>query len=302
MNIAPATRARITTERYAGILRKHILPELGRIELQKLDGTAIDAFYASRRKLGLAALTMHNIHSLLTLILASAVKAKRLVRSPIADVETKPKAKRRDKIEVLDEAELADLLDSFRGHWLYMPTLLAATTGLRRGEVLDLRWQDIDFRKGTLQVTQAVELVARKLSVKPPKTARSARTIKLPKPVLSELERHRKEQIEQRLKVGVGGRSDLVFTTPLGEMLRPSCFGEAFANKAAAVKPVTFHCLRHTHATQLLRNGVPVRIVSARLGHAKPSITLEIYCHLLGGEDNDAAREAEAILLRVLAS
>jgi integrase len=301
MNIAPATRARITTERYAGILRKHILPELGRIELQKLDGTAIDAFYASRRKLGLAALTMHNIHSLLTLILASAVKAKRLVRSPIADVETKPKAKRRDKIEVLDEAELADLLDSFRGHWLYMPTLLAATTGLRRGEVLDLRWQDIDFRKGTLQVTQAVELVARKLSVKPPKTARSARTIKLPKPVLSELERHRKEQIEQRLKVGVGGRSDLVFTTPLGEMLRPSCFDEAFANKAAAVKPVTFHCLRHTHATQLLRNGVPVHIVSARLGHVKPSITLDIYCHLLGGEDNDAAREAEAILLRVLA-
>ena len=83
--------------------------------------------------------------------------------------------------------------------------------------------------------------------------------------------------------------------------MRPSGFGEAFANKAAAVKPVTFHCLRHTHATQLLRNGVPVHIVSARLGHAKPSITLDIYCHLLGGEDNDAAREAEAILLRVLA-
>ena len=91
-----------------------------------------------------------------------------------------------------------------------------------------------------------------------------------------------------------------MFTAPMGEMLNPARFSDAFSDKAATIKPVTFHCLRHTHATQLLRNGVPVHIVSARLGHAKPSITLDTYCHLLGGEDNDAAREAEAILLRVL--
>ena len=299
-NIAPTSRAAITLERYNTLLRAHIIPGLGAIELQKLDGTAIDKFYASRREMGLASLTLRHIHSLLGQIFASAVKAKKLIRSPTADIQTKPKAKRRDKIEVLDEAELAALLDHLKGHWLYTPTLLAASTGLRRGEVVGLRWQDIDMKLGTLQVTQAVEQVGGKLNLKTPKTARSARTIKIPAALVAELERHRKEQLEQRLKLGLGGRPELVFTSPLGEMLQPNSFSEAFANKAVAIKPVTFHCLRHTHITLLLKSGVPVHIVSARAGHAKPSITLDTYCHLLGGEDNDAAKQAEAILLRVL--
>jgi integrase len=197
-NIAPASRAAITIERYKTLLRAHIIPGLGAIELQKLDGTAIDKFYASRRKMGLASLTLHHIHSLLGQIPASAVKAKKLIRSPKADIQTKPKAKRRDKIEVLDEAELAALLDHLKGHWLYAPTLLAASTGLRRGEVLGLRWQDIDMKLGTLQVTQAVEQVGGKLNLKTPKTERSARTIKIPAALVVELERHRKEQLEQR--------------------------------------------------------------------------------------------------------
>ena len=203
---------------------------------------------------------------------------------------------------MLTEAELAALLEHLRGHWLYMPTLLAASTGLRRGEVLGLRWQDVDFKTGTLQVAQAVEIVGGKIGIKPPKTERSARTIKLPGSLTSDLERHRKQQLEQRLKVGLGGRSELVFTTPLGEVINPDWLTEAFVNriKSAGLKPITFHGLRHTHITLLLKSGVPVHVVSARAGHSRPSITLDTYCHLLGGEDNDAAREAEAILLRVL--
>jgi integrase len=301
-NIAPASRAPITVERYTTLIRAHIVPGLGSHELQKLDGTAIDRFYASRRDLGLAAFTVHHIHSLLRQILSSAVKAKKISRSPISDIETAPKAKRGKKIEALDETELATLLDFLHGHWLYMPTLIAASTALRRGEVLGLRWRDLDFDKGTLQVTQAVEIVGGKLGVKPPKTERSARTIKLPPSLAPELERHRKEQLEDRLKIGLGGRPDLVFTSPLGEMLHPDTLSEAFSAKVAAagIKRVTFHCLRHTHITLLLKSGVPVHVVSARAGHAKPSITLDTYCHLLGGEDNDAAKQAEAILSRVL--
>jgi integrase len=265
-------------ERYATLLRAHIIPGLGSIELQKLDGSAIDRFYATRREKGLASLTLHHVHSLLRQVLASAVKAKKLARSPIADIETAPKAKRRDKIEVLDEAELATLLDHLRGHWLYMPTLVAASTGLRRGEVLGLRWRDIDFAKGILQVTQAVEVVGGKLGVKPPKTDRSARTIKLPSSLAPELEQHRKEQLEQRLKLGLGGRPDLVFTSPLGKMLQPDSVSEAFVNRVAEIeiKPITFHGLRHTQITLLLGSGVPVHVVSARAGYAKASITLDI--------------------------
>ena len=162
--------------------------------MQRLDGSAIDRFYASRRERGLASLTLHHIHSLLRQVLASAVKAKKIARSPIGDIETAPKAKREDKIEVLSEKEIATLLDHLRGHWLHMPTLLAAYTGLRRGEVLGLRWRDIDFTNGTLQVTQAVQEVGGKLTTKTPKTDRSARTINLPASLLPVLELHRKER------------------------------------------------------------------------------------------------------------
>jgi integrase len=302
MNIAPAARAPITIERYRTLLRTHIVPSLGAIELQKLDGPAIDRFYASRRQIGLAPLTLHHIHSLLGQILRSAVKAKKLVRSPLTDIQTKPKPKRRDKIEVLDEAELAALLDHLKDHWLYMPALIAASTGMRRGEVLVLRWQNVDLEKGTIQVTEAAEVVEGKLGVKPPKTERSARTIKLPAALVDQLEHHRREQLEQRLKLGLGGRPELVCTSPFGEMMNPNYVSDTFVKEVAAagLKPITFHGLRHTHITLLLKSGVPVHVVSARAGHAKPSITLDTYSHLLGREDNDAAKQAEQILRRVL--
>ena len=302
-NIAPTTRAPITIERYATLIRTHIVPGLGSIALQSLDGTAIDRLYASRRKLGRSSLTLHHIHTLLGQILASAVKAKKLVRSPMADIQTAPKPKR-GQMEILDESELYRFLNHLRskGHWLYMPTLVSASTGLRRGEVLGLRWQDVDLVKHTLQVVQAVEVVGGKLGVKPPKTERSARTIKLPTALISELERHRKAQLELRLKVGLGGRPDLVFTSPLGEMFNPNSVSEAFTNevKRAGLKPITFHSLRHTHITLLLRSGIPVHVVSARAGHAKASITLDTYSHLLGGEDDHAASSADEMLQRLL--
>jgi integrase len=244
--------------------------------------------------------TLHNIHRMLAQLLKSAVKAKLIARSPIDDVQTKVTAKRR-KVQVLDEAEL--MLAYLKGHWLYMPTLLAAYTGLRRGEVLGLRWRDIDMASATLQVTQSVEIVSNKLVLIEPKTDRSRRTVTLPDSLLRELARHKKEQAAMRLKLGLGkDAADLVFTSPEGEMLNPDVLSEMFRLKvrAAGIKCTKFHGLRHFHITHLLKSGVPVHVVSVRAGHARALITLDAYSHLIGGEDAAAAKAAEESLRRAL--
>jgi integrase len=306
-HIAPAGRADSSVERYRTLIRAHIIPMLGSIPLQKLDGKAIDRFYAHLRKAdrrhggGLASVSLHNVHRMLSQLLKSAVKAKLIARSPIDDVQTKTKPKRK-KVEVLDEGELACLLAHLKGHWLYMPTLLAAYTGLRRGEVLALRWKDINFVE-SLTVAQSVDIVRGKLVVAEPKTDRSRRTIKLPARPVPELKQHRKEQAAMRLQLGLGKDSaDLVFTSAEGEMLSPTALSVIFARqvRATGVKKTKFHGLRHLHITHLLRSGVPVHVVSARAGHARPSVTLDTYSHLLGAEDAAAADLADAMLRRAL--
>jgi integrase len=172
---------------------------------------------------------------------------------------------------------------------------------LRRGEVLGLRWHDIDFTKGTLQVTQSVEVIGGEICLTEPKTDRSRRTLKLPASLLPELTRHRKEQAELRLRLGLG-KADLVFTSPEGAMLNPTVFSETFARqvRSAGVRATKFHGLRHLHISHLLKSGEPVHVVSARAGHARPSITLDAYSHLLGGEDDQAAEQADNMLRRAL--
>jgi integrase len=302
-NIAPGVTANKTRERYAEHLSAHIVPMLGKIALQKLEGTDIDAFYAHLRakgrrdgKGGLAPATIAHIHKVLTQILKSAVKARKLRRSPMDYVQSKPKV-RQDEISILDNKELAVLLSHLRGHWLYMPVLLTAATGLRRGELLALRWSDVDLNAATLRVAQVMEFVGTNISFKGPKTERSRRTIALPASVVIELKAHRRAQAEHCLKCGFG-RPELVFPRWDGKPHNPDRFGDYFKREVQAAKlpPVTFHSLRHTHITCLLRSGVPVHIVSARAGHASPTITLTTYAHLLSGDQEAAADLMDALL------
>lgn len=307
-NIAPAGRQRVTVQRYATLIRAHIAPGLGDVELQALDGTKIDRFYTKLRTVGrrdgggLSTMTLHHVHTVLGAILKSAVKARKLARSPLEDIQTKPKPKAK-RAEVLNDDEIATLLTSIKGTWLYMPTLLAACTGMRRGEVLGLRWRDIDFSSASLNVAQAVERVSGKPSLKEPKTDLSRRTIKLPASILPALAAHRKAEAERRLALGLG-RSEMVFTSARdGVLIDPEVLSAAFTSAVVAAnigKRVTFHGLRHTHISKLLRAGVPVHAVSARAGHSKPSVTLNTYAHLIGGEDDHAAELADEMFRRVL--
>ena len=278
------------------------MPHLGTVELQKLEGSRIDAFYAHLSKDGrldgkggLSPQTVRHVHRVLAVICKSAVKAGKLRVSPMAAVQTAPKVRRPD-IQVLNDAELATLFKHLEGRPLYMPVLLAASTGLRRSEVLGLRWQDVDFDKATLQVAQVVELVGWQASLKEPKTDRSKRTVVLPRRLVADLKSHRKAQAEHCLKLGCG-RFELVFPTWDGKLQNPNNFSKQFADAAAGAKlPISFHSLRHSHISHLLRAGVPVHVVSARAGHSNPTVTLNIYAHMLKGDQERAAAVMDAAL------
>ena len=277
--------------------------------LQELDGKRLDTFYtelrtkAGRNGKGLAPATVRGIHIVLGRILKSAIKSRSISHNPIEDAETAPTAGQQDEITILEEAELAALLNHLRSHWLYLPTLLAASTGLRRGEILGLRWRELDTTQATLKVAQQAATIGGKVCLVRPKSARSRRTITLPASLIPELQAHKRTQSAWRLKYGLGkDPADLVFTNPQGEVVHPEGFTELFGRqtRAAGLGRVKFHSLRHLHITQLLRAGVPVHIVSARAGHARPSITLDLYSHVLSGDDATAAERADEALLRVL--
>ena len=158
-------------------------------------------------------MTLHHVHTLLGQILASAVKARKLARSPLADIQTKPSAKTK-KVEVLDEEEIARLLDRLNGGWLYMPVLMAISTGMRRGEIIALQWRDLDLAKGTLRASRSVEEVGGQFHFKAPKTDRSNRVIRLPASLVEELGRHRKEQSAMRLRLGLGKDAESSYSRP----------------------------------------------------------------------------------------
>lgn len=303
--IAPARTSEKTRERYGELIDNHIIPHIGAIPLQKLDAPRIDAFYAHLQKAGrrdgnggLAPQTVLHIHRLLSQILTSAVKAQMLRQSPMLGVQTTPKVRRKE-IQVLDDNQLAALFKHLKGGTLYMPVLLAASTGMRRGEILAQRWRDIDFQAATLQVAQVIQQTAKQITIKEPKTERSRRAIALPSRIVRELQAHKKEQAAWRLKLGLGKDTrDLVFPAWDGELRSPRNFSKDFSRAVAAagLPHVTFHGLRHTHITHLLRSCVPVHVVAARAGHANPTVTLNIYAHLLPGQQEGAAAVMDAAL------
>lgn len=309
-NVAPVNTSNKTRERYQELIAQHVIPRLGTIPLQKLDSNMIEAFYARLRtagrkdgKGGLSPQTVLHVHRLLSQILSSAVFAKKLPHSPMLRVQTAPKAPREREIQILLDPEVVSLYRHLKGKPLYLPVVTAGSTGIRRGELLGLRWKDVDLAAGTLQVAQVVEQTKDAIGFKVPKTPRSRRTITLPATLVEHLRAHKVEQAAWRLKNGMGKDPDaLVFPDWNGGVRDPRRFSKQFTAevKAAKLPHVTFHGLRHTHITDLLRRGVPVHVVSARAGHANPTVTLNIYAHLLPGQQEAVATAIDGALRSAL--
>lgn len=301
-----------TTERYRIAIELHLIPALGGIRLADLRPLHIQKLYSAWLKPGLdgkprwARATLRKHHFVLHRALRDAVRLQYIAINPADAVDVPRFAGQAKAIRVLSEEQTADVLRRAHGTRLHLPILLAVTSGMRRGELLALRWNDIDFEAGALRVEQAVEETGQGLRFKTPKTANGRRRLPLPNITVEALRRHKVEQDRQRLLLGAAYRAeaDLVFAGPDGRPWFPSNFERtwrAFKNKLPAELSVRYHDLRHTHASQLLAKGVHAKIVSERLGHASIGITLDTYSHLLPGLQEDAVRQLEASLSVTLA-
>jgi integrase len=204
------------------------------------------------------------------------------------------------EMNALDEQGTVHLVATAAETRLYLPVLLAVTTGLRLGEILGLRWCDVDMDAGTLTVRQALEETrAAGLNFKPPKTHRSKRPVALPSLIVDALRLHKGAQAQQRLLLGPAWKDyGLVCPRDTGEPWSPRIVSKAFEHLAekAGVPQIRFHDLRHSHASQLLKQGIHFTVVSKRLGHKRPATTLDIYSHLLPGMQEEAAERTDSAL------
>lgn len=303
-NVAPSTYSR-----YRIIVEGHLIPALGGYRLSNLQPHLIQQYYtdalqSGRRdgKGGLSKRTVLHHHRVLREALQHAVRWQMIVRNPADAVE--PPRPEREERPFLDSQQVALLLQKAEGSRLYVPILLAVTTGMRRGEILALRWQDVDFDKATATVVRNLIRAEGKLEFGEPKTPRSRRTVTLPPITVEALRRHKVQQAREKLRLGPAYEDyGLVCAQTNGKPYDPREFSKAFTRlaKRAGFPNLRFHDLRHTHASLLLRGGIHPKVVSERLGHSTVSITLDTYSHVVPSLQQEAARAVDEDLRAALA-
>jgi integrase len=200
----------------------------------------------------------------------------------------------------LNPEEIADLFAKLDGHDLYPTAKMALATGMRRGELLGLRWGEVDLSEAVVTVKRSLEETRVGLRFKAPKTKYGHRTIAMPPSLVGALRTHRRHQLELRIALGLGkpGPTALVFSTAEGSPLSPDNLSRDWRRVTAIreMPRVKFHGLRHTHASALIASGLDVLTRSRRLGHASPAVTLTIYGHLFHNRDREAADAIEVAL------
>lgn len=302
---AKANVSNKTFERYDEIVRIHLVPSLGHHRLSALQPLHIQSCYSEamlngrkdRKEGGLSAQTVLHHHRLLREALQQAVRWQLLARNPADSVEP-PRPIRRE-MAVLTEGQTVELLKSLEATRLYVPVLLAVTTGLRRGEILALKWEDLDFDRATLTVRRSLERTNHGVHLKEPKTRKGRRVVALPQMTIHALRRHKAEQAKERLALGPAYRdSGFVCARICGTPMDPSELTAGFAAhiREQDLPTIRFHDLRHGHATHLLRQGVHPKVVSERLGHSTIGITLDVYSHVMPDMQKEAALRIESAL------
>lgn len=293
-----------TYESYRGAVESHLIPGLGSVPLRQLDRTVFSAFYGELGRTGrkdgnggLSPRSVRLVHVTAHKALDDAVRDNLLVRNP-TDHANVP-AKVRSTTPSWTAEQLTTFLGSVKGKRLEAAFLALATTGLRRSELLGLRWSDVDVDAGTVAVRQVVALDGYRPFLAEPKTSRSRRVVALDGRTVAALKAHRRAQLEERVKAGPAWQGlDLVFCAEDGAILHPQTLSGLFERAAAAAKlpPIGIHGLRHSHASLGLAAGVPLVIMSERLGHSSTAITGDVYSHSLPAQHQAAADTIAGLL------
>jgi integrase len=291
-------RAR-TCERHEINVRVHVNPVLGRVRLKCLTPAHVRALHREKLDAGLASATVRKIHSILHKARSQAV-ADGLVPRNAADVSAPRSAPKEMRPLSEDEARLFLEVVKTSGGRFEALYVLAITTGLRRGELLGLRWDDADLERGTLRVGRSLVRESGRHTVGETKTRRGRRQVNLTPRTVSALKAHRKRQLEERMTLGeIYEDRGLIFSSSVGTPVNPeNLVNRSFKPllKKAGLPEIRFHNLRHTCATLLLGRGVHPKLVQELLGHATIAMTLDTYSHYLPSMGDQAAGAMEDAL------
>ena len=280
------------------LVQLHLLPALGHVRLQRLTIQQVQLLYSSMQEKNLSASRIRFLHVTLHKALDDAMRIG-LVAKNVCESVKPPRIVRKER-PVLTPEQAQRLLEAAKGSRLETLLMVALATGMRRGELLGLKWQDINLEKGSLQIVRSMDRVAGHGVVESePKTAQGRRRIALPPFVVEALKQHRVKQLEARLKAGPAWHeNDLVFCNVYGNFLHPfrlyTMFEKVLAD--AGLPHMHFHDLRHSAATILLSMGVNIKVVQEILGHSQVSMTLGIYSHVLPGMQAEAMSKMNDLL------
>jgi integrase len=294
---------------YRHFVERRIIPALGDTRLDELTTGDLIRFYATLRAGGrcdgkgggLSERTIKQIHTIIHAALRHRTESGLAARNVAAMIprDAKPKPRRTDEMRTWTAEEVRTFLDALRADRLHACFAFAVMTGMRRSELLALKWQDIDLASGQVSVRRGLVAVGADVHEGTPKSGR-ARTVAIDREAVALLKRHRAAQLEERMAWGEAWTdTGRVFTREDGQALRPSTVTQTFDRRVARlpVPRIRFHDLRHSHATLLLARGTHPKVVQERLGHSSIQITLDVYSHIAPGMQQDAAALIGALVL-----
>lgn len=306
--VRPTLKPR-TWDRYEEQVRLHLVPLLGRRSLARLAPDDVQRAYAALLARGLSPATVRRSHATLHRALEQAVRW-RMLPANVAGLVDAPRVPRRD-MTVLSPEQARRLVAAVAGHRLEALYVLAVTAGLRQGELLALRWSDVDLDHGTVAVVSSLVRVygprgvdreagvpRSHLESTEPKTRRSRRRVELTAVALDALRRRRLAWVEERVAAAnVWQGHDVVFCSPTGGYLQAARLSEQFGAilREAGLPRIRFHDLRHTAATLMLSQGVHPKVASEMLGHATVAVTLDLYSHVTETMQRSAAEALDSI-------